>query len=475
MNPAAGTALVLALAAWCCAVRATPDYRVEVAPDLASLRVTACLGTDDAGFAPRAAAALGYLRTARALPDDTPLAPRDGRLVPATGQRCLRYTIDLAAAAAADRRYRALAPGNRAVPVPTWLWTPAGGAADAEIHFELPPGVRVSVPWIPLEEPATWRIPPSPRSDDAVIALGAFTRCTFSQADTRFDVAVLRGPGPHRPAMLARWLATAVATAARAHGRLGARHVQVVVVPVADADEAVPFGQVIRDGGSAVQFFVDAARAESAFLADWTAPHEFSHLLLPYVEADAKWVAEGLASYYQNVLMARAGSYDEARAWAKLVAGFGRGEHSVPALSLDDALPVGGWDGIMKTYWGGAAVFLLADVELRRRSAGAAGLDQALAGLAACCLPSPRTWTAPDLFAALDAQAPFAVFTPLYARHHAAAAFPAWRPALRALGVVVGDDGSVTLDDGAPDAALRRAIMDGGSRSPVPLATCADG
>ncbi|MGE0486036.1 MAG: hypothetical protein AB7Q81_17950 [Gammaproteobacteria bacterium] len=457
-----------ALAA-CYGAHAAPDYRVAVASDLNTLAVTACFAADEAAvLAPRDARALTYLRAASTVEDGAPLSPRDGRLAPSAGHRCVRYTIDLAAAMNGEPRYGALAPTNRVVPIPTWLWTPPGGAAGAHVHFDLPPGVRVTVPWTPLEQATGFRIPLSPRSDDAVIALGAFTACHFSQAGTRFDVAALRGAGPHRPAQLARWLAAAVGTAARAHGGLGARHVQVVVVPVAPATDAepVPFGHVIRDGGAAVQFFVDPTRPLAEFLADWTAPHEFSHLLLPYVGADAKWVAEGLASYYQNVLMARAGAYDERRAWAKLAAGFGRGERSVPSLSLEDAMPVGGWDGIMKTYWGGAAVFLLADLELRQRSAGAFALDDALAGLAACCLPAPRTWTARELFTALDEQSPSAVFVPLFERHHAASAFPPWRPALRALGVVVDDNGEVTLDDDASHAAQRRAIV--GARATLP-------
>jgi hypothetical protein len=462
----------------CCTAQAAPDYRVAVAPDLGSLTVTACFAANEtAALAPRTTRALAYLRAASTVADGAPLRLRDGRLAPGSGHRCVRYTIDLAAAMDGASRYRALDPANRAVPIPAWLWTPPGGAAGANVHFDLPAGIRVAVPWTPLGDTAGFRIPPSPRSDDAVMALGAFSACHFTQAETRFDVAMLRGAGPHHPARLAHWLAAAVGTATRAFGRLGANRVQVLVVPVpptGDDAEAVPFGHVIRDGGTAVQFFVDPSRPAAEFLADWTAPHEFSHLLLPYVGAEAKWIAEGLASYYQNVLMARAGTYDEARAWAKLVAGFGRGEHSVPALSLEDAMPVGGWDGIMKTYWGGAAVFLLADLELRQRSAGAFALDDALAGLAACCLPSARTWSAPELFATLDEQSPHAVFVPLYERHHAARTLPPWRPALHALGVDIAADGSVTLDDDAPHAALRQAIVRGRS-VPPPTAPVCDG
>lgn len=40
---------------------------------------------------------------------------------------------------------------------------------------------------------------------------------------------------------------------------------------------------------------------------DWTATHELSHMLLPYVASRDRWLSESLASYYQNVLRARDG------------------------------------------------------------------------------------------------------------------------------------------------------------------------
>ena len=48
---------------------------------------------------------------------------------------------------------------------------------------------------------------------------------------------------------------------------------------------------------------VDASASSRDLRTDWTASHEFAHLLLPYVSD--KWVSEGVASYYQNVLQAR--------------------------------------------------------------------------------------------------------------------------------------------------------------------------
>ena len=62
-------------------------------------------------------------------------------------------------------------------------------------------------------------------------------------------------------------------------------------------------------------------------------------------------------------LMARGGFYSERRAWQKLHEGFGRGRRASPDASPNQAS--GRRSGLMKVYWSGAAVALLADVALR--------------------------------------------------------------------------------------------------------------
>ena len=101
------------------------------------------------------------------------------------------------------------------------------------------------------------------------------------------------------------------------------------MVPVAasatDASEPVPFGHVFRDVGEAVEFFVNQRRPFAEFTADWTATYEFSHLLAPHIAGNEQWIAEGLASYYQNVLTARGGNFRLRDALRKLLEGFARG------------------------------------------------------------------------------------------------------------------------------------------------------
>src|SRR5690349_3931578 len=61
------------------------------------------------------------------------------------------------------------------------------------------------------------------------------------------------------------------------------------------------------------------------FADDWTAVHELSHLMHPYLGDRGTWLAEGLATYYQNVLRARSGMLTPAQAWDRLYQGFKRG------------------------------------------------------------------------------------------------------------------------------------------------------
>ena len=112
----------------------------------------------------------------------------------------------------------------------------------------------------------------------------------------------------------------------------------------------------------------------------------------------------------------------------------------------------------MKIYWSGAAIALLADVELRQRSNGEESLDSVLGKLQECCLPSDRTWSGTELFGKLDTLIDEPVFMPLYRRYANTTGFPDVRPLLDSLGVEV-EDGEVQLRARAQLATIRSSIM----------------
>jgi hypothetical protein len=282
-------------------------------------------------------------------------------------------------------------------------------------------------------------------------------------------VAVLDGTPPPDVDVLSAWVIEAARRVLLVHGGLPVPRVQVVVTPIEgrevrpwrDADP-VPFGRVLRDGGAAVQLFVRQTATAAMLSRDWTATHEFSHLLLPYVDRDDGWLPEGFATYYQNVLLARAGVYDAREAWQRIVEGFGRGRRVAYSDTLAESIARSGENHVMRMYWSGVAIALLADVELRRTGGS---LDGALAGLRRH-LPSDEPWSARRVMVALDAAGGEGVFDGLRRRWIDARDFPEVDAVLAALGVRI-ETGSVVLDDTAPLAVIRRAITSTDSARPA--------
>lgn len=274
-------------------------------------------------------------------------------------------------------------------------------------------------------------------------------------------ITILEPVDDAKARQLVKWLQAASSNVALAYGRFPNPDASVVVRPVGhrawSSRSPVPFGRVTRTRGEQVELFIDADRPIEDFYGDWTATHEFSHLLLPYISQRHRWISEGFASYYQNVLMSRGGHYTETEAWTKLTDGLARGQRSRPELSPNEAAAEGIRRARMKIYWSGAAIALLADVELRERSGGRESLDTALDGLQRCCLPSSHTWSGPELFAKLDEMVEQPVFMSLYRRYANSAGFPDVEPLLRRLGIENGR-GSTVLAADAELAAVRDAI-----------------
>lgn len=264
-----------------------------------------------------------------------------------------------------------------------------------------------------------------------------------------------------KAAEIADWLESTAGNINQVYGRFPAPAPNIIVIPGSlrnwGSDKPVTFGRVTRTNGGTVELFVNADFPISAFYTDWTATHELSHLMLPLLDKRYRWISEGFATYYQNILLSRAGHYTPEYAWEKLTAGFERGRQSRPDLSPNAAGSTGIRNARMKIYWSGAALALLADLELRQRSNGQESLDTVLGRLQSCCLPAARKWSGPDLFSKLDSFLDEPLFMPLYDRYANSNGFPDVSAALTDLGVVTAG-ASVELSDRARLAALRVAI-----------------
>jgi hypothetical protein len=258
-----------------------------------------------------------------------------------------------------------------------------------------------------------------------------------------------------------RWVTSGARALASAYGRLPVPDVQLLVVPVGSGREPVPWGEVQRGGGNAVHLYIDQQRPAGEFMADWVLVHELSHLLHPVIDSPDRWLSEGIASYYQNVLRARAGLRSAPWAWDALHAGFERGIRGTPrGRSLAEVSEHMMRDrSFMRVYWSGAAIALLADVELRRRSGGAQSLDTALAAFAKCCLPAEHSWSARELLQRLDRLTGTTVFMTLYREHVDSDDFPDLDALYAELGLQSMSATTLRLDATAPGAAICAAIM----------------
>ena len=349
-----------------------------------------------------------------------------------------------------------------------WLWRPEKLEADEDIEltFVLPDGIAVSAPWKPVAqsgERAVFRTGRSPYDWPASVAFGRFREREIRIGGARLRLAVLDGTPAADVEQMQAWIRDSAQMVAALYGRFPQSQAQILVAPGARGNEPTPWAYVVRGGSPAAHFFINQRRPIKEFFEDWTAVHELSHLLLPYVISDDIWLSEGVATYYQNVLRARSGRMSAVEAWQRLHAGFVRGMESAQGLTLAQATESMYRDvTYMRVYWEGAAMLLMADVRLRQMTAGKQSLDTALAALNDCCAMTDRAWSARELFDKLDEVTGTNIFSEIHDQHVASRNFPDLSPTYRALGITA-KAGIVKLSSDDRELQLRGAIMDGGA------------
>jgi hypothetical protein len=374
---------------------------------------------------------------------------------------CLNYRADLGRISDARERSSLRVPGTVTDPAGWLLMADVAESADARL--DLPNGTAISTPWQPLPSPDGTRrfhIARTPPDWLGRLAIGSFAEHTITLEGGRLHVAIGGTPAATQRDHLLDWLRRVSRASLSAYGRMPLADVQILVIPVGAQHEAVVFGQSARGQGNGLTLFVDPAHSATAFDRDWVAVHELSHLFHPHLGGRGAWLAEGLATYYQNVLRARAGLLTPAQAWEELADGFARGAHDTPASTkrtLEDAA-AGMEDngGFFRVYWSGTAYWLDVDIELRR--ANHPGIDEALRRFDACCLPSAHDWTPQAFVAKLDALSDTTMFTQRFRAYQARRDFPDIAPAFAALGIRASD-GAALPDASAESRRLRDAIM----------------
>lgn len=189
-----------------------------------------------------------------------------------------------------------------------------------------------------------------------------------------------------------------------------------------DAREPVPWAHTERYRGQGVHFHVDPRFSLDAFRDDWTAPHELSHLILPYVGRQDAWFSEGFASYMQYRVMQQMGVLSGSEA-ARRYAGKldrARRRYDYPAEPFLEAAPklrAAGRYPVM--YWGGAAFFAQVDLGLQAEDTS---LLAVLRDYLRCCREDRVPL--PALLDQLDELAGVPAFSERYRRFAAEPGFP---------------------------------------------------
>ena len=460
---------MLLLAAGAASAERLHKYTVAIDADLSTLNVRACFD----GAAPAtlsaesldATLALTEFRVESSRKSIEPSGSISLKSVPENG--CVVYRVDVSRPIRQHDR-----TGDKIhhlgkdllTSVGIWFWRPEKLDVDEDIDitFVLPEGIAVSVPWAPVAphgDRAVFRTGRSPYDWPASVAFGRFKEREIHVGGARLRLAVLDATPAADVEKMQAWIQDSARMVAGLYGHFPQSQAQILVVPGARGNEPTPWAYVVRGGSPAAHFFINQRRPMKEFFEDWTAVHELSHLLLPYVNSDDIWLSEGVATYYQNVLRARGGRMTASEAWHRLHAGFVRGMGSAHGLTLAQATEsMYRDDTYMRVYWEGAAMLLIADVRLRQITAGKQSLDTALAALNECCTTADRAWSARQLFDKLDEVTGTGIFGEIYDQHVASKNFPDLTQTYKALGISIGP-GGIEFSAEEREARLRDAVM----------------
>jgi hypothetical protein len=228
-------------------------------------------------------------------------------------------------------------------------------------------------------------------------------------------------------------------------------------VPHAELRISTFSGRGVRDGrasgwrGPRIVISVGTANSSRDFATDWMLTHEMIHLAFPSVAERHHWIEEGISVYVEPIARARAGLISAEDAWKDLVEGVPQGLPEPGDRGLDNT-PTWG-----RTYWGGALFCLLADVEIRKRTKSAKGLQDALRAIQRAGGTITNEWDLQRAFEIGDRATGVPVLRELYDKMSAVP----YTPDLGALWTELGIErrGSrVVFNDRAPLAAVREAI-----------------
>ncbi|MGE5414344.1 MAG: hypothetical protein ACM3NW_09230 [Syntrophomonadaceae bacterium] len=206
-------------------------------------------------------------------------------------------------------------------------------------------------------------------------------------------------------------------------------------------------------GVGRIAISVGDAATPADLKANWELVHEMVHLAFPSMTGEP-WIEEGLATYVEPLVRARAGLAPGAEIWKWLVWGLPRGQRALAGAGLSGAQS---WAA---AYWGGALFCFDADVAIREKTKGRKSLDDALRAIVREGGNVTVSWPLERAFEVGDRSTGTSALRELYAKMKDRPPRDDLPAVFARLGVKEGDS-AVVFDDAAPEAWVRKGITTG--------------
>ena len=247
------------------------------------------------------------------------------------------------------------------------------------------------------------------------------------------------------------WIRTAARAVTSYYGKFPVPHLRIRVRAV-DGDRIGSGRTFGTENGGVISIAVGRSTTATHFQRDWMMTHEMVHLASPSVAEEHHWIEEGLATYVEPIARARIGNLTAPKVWSDVVRDLPQGLPQPGDRGLDFT-PTWG-----RTYWGGALFCLLADVEIRRRTGNAKGLQDGLRAVLEAGGNISADWDLERILRICDRATGVSVTQDLYAKTRADP-YPVDLDELwQKLGIERRGSVVVFRND-APLAAVRRGII----------------
>jgi hypothetical protein len=278
--------------------------------------------------------------------------------------------------------------------------------------------------------------------------------------DPELTLAVPPGGLTIAPEQIAAWVSAVAEGNRRFWARSPAKGGLAILIP--SPRGGVPFGRVLSLGGAVVTVLVGQQATTQDLYGDWVLVHEFIHLGSPLMRDTGAWLNEGIATFYEPVLRARAGWKSEDDVWREWISAMPRGMPAMTGIGLENA----GRGGI---YWGGALFVLMAEIESLKMSGGKIGFSDCLRTVLAEGGDVTVKWPTMKLLDRCDALLGKTVIAALAKQHIEKGSAMDLDQLWRRLGVSMAEGGAIRYDETAELAWLRPLIVWGGTIHPAPI------